>query len=44
MRDAKPNNARCCQHAGVSVQTVSYVVNRTGNISDETRHARAAGD
>ena len=24
-------------HAGVSVQTVSYVVNGTGNISDETR-------
>ena len=25
------------EHAGVSVQTVSYVVNQTGSISDETR-------
>ncbi len=25
------------EHAGVSIQTVSYVVNRTGSISDETR-------
>lgn len=26
------------EQAGVSVQTVSYIVNGTGNISDETRH------
>ena len=26
------------EHAGVSIQTVSYVVNQTGHISDETRN------
>lgn len=38
MRDHSPTMRDVAKHSGVSVQTVSHVVNRTGNISDETRH------
>lgn len=38
MRRQSPTMRDVAEHAGVSVQTVSYVVNGTGNISDETRH------
>jgi DNA-binding LacI/PurR family transcriptional regulator len=37
MRQPIPTMRDVAQHAGVSVQTVSHVVNRTGNISAETR-------
>jgi DNA-binding LacI/PurR family transcriptional regulator len=38
MREPSPTMRDVARHAGVSIQTVSHVVNRTGNISDETRH------
>jgi LacI family repressor for deo operon, udp, cdd, tsx, nupC, and nupG len=37
MRQQSTTMRDVAQHAGVSVQTVSHVVNGTGNISDETR-------
>lgn len=37
MRDTTPTMRDVARDCGVSVQTVSHVVNRTGNISDETR-------
>ena len=38
MRDSSPTMRDVARQAGVSVQTVSHVVNRTGNISDDTRN------
>lgn len=37
MRDSSPTMRDVAKHSGVSVQTVSHVVNQTGNISDDTR-------
>lgn len=37
MRNSTPTMRDVANHAGVSVQTVSCVINETGNISDETR-------